>query len=99
MGNGRPLECPQAQTDLDHLLVLGGERSDRGEIDFLGNQANGSFSPFQRGTAGRTVGCLEHDDGIGMRMAFSVMAHMSLLAPRFFATLFPLTSGSRDQVF
>ena len=87
-----------AATDLDHLLVLGGQGSDGGDIDFLGNQANGSFCPFQRCTTGRTVGFLDHDDGIWMRIAFSVMPRMSLLAPWFLATLFPLTSRSWDQV-
>src|SRR5207237_3880676 len=85
-------------TDLDHLLVLGGHGSDGRDIHFLGNLTNDPFSAFQRCTTAPTVRLLHHDDGIWMRMAFSVMTRMSLLAPWFPATLFPLTSRLRDPI-
>ena len=85
-------------THLDHLLVLGRLRGDGGNVDFLCNLANGPLYPFQRGTTASTVGGLHHDDGIWVCMAFSVMAYMSLLPSWFLATLFPLTSRSRDTV-
>ncbi len=78
-------------TDLDHLLLLGGQGSDGRDIDFLGDLTNEPFSAFQRGTTAPRVGLLDHDDGILMRIPFSVMTRMSLLARWFLATLFLLT--------
>src|SRR5450759_1413800 len=85
-------------TDLDHLPVLGGHGSDSRNINFLGDLTDDPFSPFQRCTTAPTVGLFYHDDGIWMRITFPVMSRMSLLAPWFLATLFPLTSCSPDQI-
>src|SRR5205823_2832529 len=84
-------------TDLDHLLVLGGQGSDGRDIHLLGDLTNDAFSAFQRCPTAPTVGLLDHDDGIGMRIAFSAMTRMSLLAPCFLATLFPLTRAFAES--
>src|SRR5205085_10690175 len=56
-----------ARTDLDHLSVLGGQRSDGRDIDLLGDLTNGSFSPRERSTTRPTVRGLHHHEAVWVR--------------------------------